>query len=158
MNTKQLLDLGIDPISGEKNIMVSSPEEYWALPPDQKNRCWATMAVAAAIADRTPASLYTAVYQGRASVKWVKRTKWAEKGTAFIQIPNLITQAEKRQRDIARILRVLKNTLKITCWLPEGHQTLLAASVRIGLMNIERDLFPGQNNNKGEEGNHEQPA
>lgn len=154
------LDLGIDPETGERNILVQSPEEYRALPDDQKARAWATLKVASRISERTPASLYKAIYEGKLTPQTLKKRASDRRGLTLIKVPTVRTNEDKRKGDISRIVRVFRRTLRATCWLPEGNQVLIAGMVDSGLRNLERELFgtpeaAGINQLFTKEGNHE---
>jgi hypothetical protein len=136
------LDLGTDQESGQPNILVNNSQEYHALTDEEKARSWATIKVASEIAERVAVTLYQQAYSGKIPCKTIKKNPWDRRGLTLVQVhQNIKTKGDKRNDDIARVVRVVRRTLKATSWLPGGQDLLLSAIVEMRLRNIERELF-----------------
>lgn len=139
------LDLGIDPDSGQPNILVCSFREYHELTDEEKARSWATIKVASEISERVAVTLYQQAYSGKISNKIIKKNPWDRRGLTLVKVPeNIKTKEDRRKEDIARMVRVVRRTLRATSWLPEAHQILITGVVDNGLRSIEQELFGSQ--------------
>jgi hypothetical protein len=154
------LPLGVDPDSGERNILVQSVQEYQALTPEEKERAWSTIKVASEIQEVTAAVLYKHAYSGKMASKIIKKNEWDRHGLTLIKIPTIPrTKEVRRAADIQRIVRVVRRSIKATKWVPSNQKLLIEVIVNTKLRNIERELFGSKEgkdgNNKGitEEGN-----
>jgi hypothetical protein len=156
----EFLDLGIDPASGKKNILVQSFGEYQALTPEERERAWATIGVASSIYEVSTSVFYKKLYEGTIPAKTIKKNELDRIGLNLIKIPSSPRPKEvRREADIQRVTRVFKRTLRLTKWLSSKHRLLLEIMVSTNLRHIERELFSGaKNGNKGitEEGKHGQ--
>jgi hypothetical protein len=155
------LNLGIDPESGERNVLVQSAQEYQALTPAEKERAWALISIASEILEVTGASLYKSAYNGNTPYKTIKKNEFDRRGLTIVKIPSVHrTKAVKREADIQRIVRVLRRSLKATSWPPSNQKLLIEVIVSTKLRSIERELFGGKETKDGDkgitEGNHEQ--
>jgi hypothetical protein len=155
----ELLNIGVDPESGERNVLVQSVQEYQTLTPEERERAWATIKVASEIQEITAAILYKHAYSGKMASKIIKENEWDRHGLTLIKIPSIPrTKEVRRAADIQRIVRVVRRSTKATKWLPSAQRILIEAIVSTKLRNIERELFgkEGKENNKGiTECNHE---
>ncbi|SRR5258708_18475691 len=145
------LDIGRDPKSGERNVLVQSVQEYQKLTPEERGRAWATIKVASEIQEVTAAVLYKHAYSGKMASKIIKKNEWDRIGLTLIKIPSIPrTKGVRREADIQRIVRVVRRTLKAS-WLPANQQLLVSVLVDTKLRNLERELFgkDGKDGNKG---------
>jgi hypothetical protein len=74
------LDLGIDPESGEENILVKSARGFFKLPEDEQYRAWAVVKVASEILERPAITIYQHAYTGELPSKVIKRTPLIDTG------------------------------------------------------------------------------
>jgi hypothetical protein len=154
----ECLNIGVDPESGERNILVQSVQEYQTLSPEERERAWATIKVASEIQEITAAILYKHAYNGKMASKTIKKNEWDRHGLTLIKIPSIPrTKEVRRAADIQRIVRVVRRSIKVS-WLPAPQQLLISVILDTKLRNIERELFgkEGKDGNKGTEGDHEQ--
>jgi hypothetical protein len=136
------LDLGIDPESGQPNILVNNSQEYHALSDEEKARSWATIKVASEISERVAVTMYHQAYHGKIASKTIKKNEWDRRGLTLVKVPqNMKTKGDRRNDDISRVVRVVRRTLKATSWLPVSQQILISAVVDMRLRNLERELF-----------------
>ena len=142
------LDLGIDPESGEPNLLVNSKEEYQSLSEDERARAWATIKVASDISERVTVTTYHQVYHGKIASKTIKKNEWDRRGLTLVKVPQTIrTKVDRRNDDITRVVRVVRRALKATSWLPDGNRLLIAGIVEAGLRKFEYELFGGGDGN-----------
>lgn len=146
------VDLGIDPESGERNLLVQSATEFYRLPEDQHYRAWAVVKVAAEILERPAMTLYQHVYQGKLASKVIKKNAFDRHGLTLIKpYQSMKDRKARREQDQMRIERNLKRSLDRTPWLSRGHQALIVAIVGMKLREFERELLKDKKN-KGIEG------
>lgn len=149
------IDLGIDPESGERSILVRSAKEFFELPENQQDRAWSVVKVASEILEKPTVTIYQHAYNGKIPSRIIKKNPWDRHGLTVVKVYTSLKDREaRRAEDRHRIVKALKRAT----WLPPAQRALIGVLVSVELTNIERELF-GQEARKGNkeirEGNHE---
>jgi hypothetical protein len=149
----EYLDLGIDPESGQPNILVRSAQEYNSLTLKEQQRAWSIVSVASEISGWTVPCLYKAIYSGKLASKTFKKRAEDRTGLQLVNVPDVRTKADKRATTIARINHVLERALKnAPSWLPLASRVYIAGEVDAYLRRVEQEIFGNigllVNNNK----------
>jgi hypothetical protein len=151
------IDLGIDPESGEKNILVNSQREFFKLTEEERCRAWAVVKVASQILEKPAITLYQQAYKNKIPSKVFKKNAANRHGLTLLKVYDPLKDREtKRTEDQEKILRTLEKSLKRAAWIPSKEQLLMKVRVGIALRAIEKELF-GNKAEGTKEGNNEQP-
>ena len=146
------LELGTDPETGKRNLLVKSANEYFQLPEDQQRRAWAVVKVAAGILERPAMTLYQHIYKGKIVPKVIKKNTFDRHGLTLIKPYGTIEDGQtRRKEDQMRITRTLKKSLNRTPWLRPAQRELLVAIVYIRIGEFEREILKNETS-KGIEG------
>ena len=138
------LDLGIDPESGERNILVRTPKEFFKLNEEEQCRAWAPIKVASEILDKPAVSIYQRLYKGKVPSKIVKKNPLDRHGLALVRVfESYRDQVSRRAADTDRIVKSLSRNLKLTGWIPSQDRLLIEVQVSVRLGQIERRLRKG---------------
>ena len=153
----QHIDLGIDPESGERNVLVHSAEEFFRLPEEEQCRAWAVVKVAGEILEKPAITIYQQAYAGKIASKVVKKNAFDRRGLTLVKVENpLKNRATRRAVDNGRIVKGLKRSLKRASWIPSNQKLLIEVMVDTRLRNMEREMFGSEaKTNKGEQGNEQ---
>jgi hypothetical protein len=155
------IDLGVDPQSGQKNILVRTETEFFKLTEEEQSRAWAPVKVASQILDRPAITFYQQTYAGKIPCKIIKKNAFDRHGLTLVNPYKSFTDGKSRkERDKDRIEKTVKRALKKTTWLSPAQRLLLVAIVNIKVGEFERENLKNKNKTKkGKgtgEGEHEQ--
>jgi hypothetical protein len=152
------IDLGIDPESGEKNILVNSQREFFKLTEEERCRAWAVVKVASQILEKPAITLYQQAYKNKIPSNVFKKNAANRHGLTLLKVYDPLKDREtKRTEDKEKILRTLEKSLKRAAWIPSKQQLLIKVRMGIALRNLERELFGDEAKGGKQEGNNEQP-
>ena len=153
------IDLGIDPESEEKAILVRTTDEFFKLSEEQQYRAWTVIKVASEILEKPVVTIYKHAYAGKMPSKVIKKNALDRHGLILVKpYKSLQDREARRAEDQQRISTTLKKSLKQATWLLPAQRVLIEVIVNTELRNIESELFgkEGKDGNKGiTEGNHE---